>query len=325
MTHAIRVHSPGGPEVLAWEPVEVGEPGPGQVRLRQTAVGVNFIDTYQRSGLYSLPLPSGLGSEAAGVVEAVGEGVSEVAVGDRVAYGSGAPVGAYAEARVVPVAGLVKLPDGVADETAAAMMLKGLTAEYLLRRTYRVKAGDVIVITAAAGGVGLIACQWARALGATVVGTVGSEAKAELAHAHGCSHPVVTGKEDLVARVQELTDGRGAPVVYDSVGKDSFATSMKCLAPRGLLVSFGQSSGLVPPLDIRALSDAGSLYLTRPTLKTYVATRADLVAAAAALFDVVEQGSVRIQVNHRYPLREVAAAHRDLEARKTTGSVVLVP
>jgi NADPH:quinone reductase len=325
MAGMVRVHAVGGPEVLRFEQVEVGEPGPGQVRLRQTAIGLNFIDVYHRSGLYPVAnLPFTPGIEAAGVVEAIGEGVSEVAVGDRVAYAA-PPIGAYAEARLMQADRLVKLPDGIDDRQAAAMMLKGMTAHYLLRRTFPVQAGQTILFHAAAGGVGLIACQWARHLGARVLGTVGSEAKAELARAHGCDVPIRYDREDVVARVRELTDGKGVSVVYDSVGKDTFAKSLDCLAPRGMLVAFGQSSGNIPPLDLGVLSQKGSLYVTRPTLMTYTAAREDLLASAKELFEVVRKGAVRIEVHQTFALRDAAEAHRALEGRKTTGSTLLLP
>jgi len=321
----IRIHETGGPEVLRWEEAEVPAPGPGEVRLRQTAVGLNFIDVYHRTGLYRLPLPSGLGQEAAGVVEAVGAGVEVLRPGDRVAYcGAGAP-GAYAELRNAPADRMVPLPAGVDDRTAAAMMLKGLTAWYLLRRIHPVQAGETILVHSAAGGVGLILCQWAAHLGATVIGTVGSPAKAALAAAHGCHHPLLLGQDDFVARARDLTGGKGLPVVYDSVGKDTFMASLDCLRPRGLMVSFGQSSGAVPPLDVTVLSAKGSLFLTRPSLFAYVAERAELLAAAAELFDLVQAGVLRIEINQTYPLREAATAHRDLEGRRTTGSTVLLP
>ena len=325
MPHAIRFHEAGGPEVLRWEEVEVGAPASGQVRLRQTAVGLNFIDTYHRTGLYPVPeFPSGIGLEAAGVVEAVGPDVAELRPGDRVAYAS-PPIGAYAEARLMPADRLVKLPDDIDDRTAAAMMLQGMTAQYLLRRTHRVAPGETILVHAAAGGVGLILCQWAKHLGATVIGTVGSEEKAAVARAHGCDHPILYRTENVVDRVREITGGAGVPVVYDSVGKDTFASSLDCLAPLGLMVTFGSSSGPVPPVDVAVLSAKGSLFLTRPTLFTYTAKRADLPASATDLFDVVRRGAVRIAVNQTYPLREAAQAHRDLEARRTTGSTVLLP
>ncbi len=293
--------------------------------MRQSAVGLNYIDTYHRSGLYPLPrLPAVIGMEGAGVVEAVGEGVSEVEPGDRVAYAA-PPVGAYAEARLIPADRLVPLPDDIADESAAAMMLQGMTAHYLLHRTYEVKAGDTILVHAAAGGVGLITCQWAKHLGATVIGTVGSDRKAELAAAHGCDHPIVYTREDFVDRVREITGGAGASVVYDSVGKDTFTDSLDCLRPFGLMVSFGQSSGAIPPFDTGLLVEKGSLYLTRPTLMTYTAKREDLLAGASELFGVVRKGTVKIEINQTYPLKDAARAHRDLEGRKTTGSTVLIP
>ena len=292
--------------------------------MRHTAVGLNFIDTYHRTGLYPLPLPFVPGLEAAGVVEALGDAVEGLSVGDRVAYGAG-PLGAYAEARLMPADKLVRIPPGVDDNTAAAMMLQGMTVEYLLRRTYRVREGDTILLHAAAGGVGLIACQWAKHLGATIVGTVGSDEKAELARAHGCDHPVVYTRESFVDRVKDLTGGRGVPVVYDSVGKDTFQDSLECLSPRGLMVTFGQSSGSVPPFDPGILSARGSLFLTRPTLMHYVATRADLESSASALFDVVAAGHVNVEVRQRFSLADAAEAHRALEGRRTTGSTVLVP
>lgn len=322
MVHAIRFATAGGPEVLSWQEVDVGKPGQGQVRLRHTAVGLNYIDTYHRSGLYALPMPSGLGSEAAGVVEEVGSGVSGLRPGDRVAY-AGGPIGAYAEARVMPADRLVPLPAGITDQQAAAMMLKGMTAWYLVRRTHRVKPGETILIHAAAGGVGLIVCQWAKHLGATVIGTVGDDEKAALARRNGCDHPIVYRREDFVARVNEITHGKKLPVVYDSVGKDTFYKSLDCLAPLGLMASFGQSSGAIGPVDIGILSAKGSLYLTRPTLNSYTATREDLLDAARELFSVVETGAVKIAVNQSYALRDAAQAHRDLEGRRTTGQTVL--
>jgi len=322
-TMAIRIHGTGGPEVLVWEPVEVGRPGPGQARLRQTAIGLNFIDTYHRSGLYPLDLPAVLGREAAGVVEEVGPGVTELKPGDRVAYAL--YPGSYAESRVIPVAQLVPLPDDVDERTAAAIMLKGLTAHYLLRRTYRVAQGETILFHAAAGGVGLIACQWARSLGATVVGTVGSAEKAELARAHGCDHPVRYDSEDFVERVKDITGGCGVPVVYDSVGRTTFERSLDCLAPLGMMVSFGQASGPVPPFDPGILARKGSLFLTRPTLATYIARREDLLEASAELFDAVRRGDVRAEIGQTYPLGEAAQAHQDLEARRTSGSTLLLP
>jgi NADPH2:quinone reductase len=324
MTGVVRVHETGGPEVLCYEQVEIGQPGPGQALIRQTAVGLNFIDVYFRSGLYPAPsLPFVAGQEGAGVVEAVGEGVAEVEVGQRVAYAG--PLGAYAERRLISADRLVPVPDGITDEQAAAMMLKGMTAHYLLRRTFRVEPGQTILFHAAAGGVGLIACQWAKHLGANVIGTVGSAEKAELAKAHGCDHPIRYDQEDVVARVRELTGGRGVPVVYDSVGQATFQRSLDCLAPLGMMVCFGQSSGKIPPFDTAILGQKGSLFLTRPSLVNYTAARADLVRAASELFDVVQRGAVRIQINQRYPVREAAEAHRALEGRRTTGSTVLLP
>lgn len=324
MTHAIRIHQTGGPEVLRWEEVAVPPPAAGEATVRHHAVGLNFIDTYHRTGLYPLPLPAGIGLEGAGVVEAVGEGVSEVKVGDRVAY-AGGPVGAYAEVRNLPAHRLLKLPDAISFNTAAAMMLQGLTAAYLLRRTYRVQAGDSVLIHAAAGGVGLMACQWAKALGATVIGTVGSEAKAVLAKAHGCDHVINYSTENFTARVREITGGEGVPVVYDGVGKDTFMGSLDSLRPLGMLVTYGNASGPVPPFDLLLLSQKGSLFVTRPTIMHYTAKRADLEALGAELFDVVASGQVRIEVNQTYSLADAAKAHRDLEARKTTGSTILLP
>lgn len=323
MPHVIRIYQNGGPEQMQWEEVTVGDPGPGEVRVRNTAIGLNFIDTYHRSGLYPMPLPLVLGSEGAGVVEAVGPKVKEFKVGDHVAYAQ--PIGAYAEVLIRPVARLVKIPAGIKDETAAAMMLKGMTAWYLCRRTYRVKKGDTIVVHAAAGGVGQILCQWAKHLGATVIGTVGSDEKIALAKKAGCKHVVVMSREKLPVRVKEITKGKGVPVVYDGVGKDTFVESLDCLAPLGLMASFGNASGAVAPVNIGILAQKGSLYLTRPTLVNYTSAREDLLTAARELFAVVKKGAVKITINQRYPLREAAQAHRDLEARKTTGSTVLLP
>ena len=322
MAQAIRFAKPGGPEVLEWQQIEVGKPGPGQVRLRHTAVGLNYIDTYHRSGLYQLPMPSGLGSEGAGVVEEVGPGVTGLKSGDRVAYAGGS-IGSYAEERVMPADRLVPVPAGITDQQAAGMMLKGMTAWYLVRRTHQVKRGETILIHAAAGGVGLIVSQWAKHLGAIVIGTVGDEEKAALAKKNGCDHPILYKREDFVTRVNELTQGKKLPVVYDSVGKDTFYKSLDCLAPLGLMVSFGQSSGAIGPVDIGILSAKGSLFLTRPTLNTYTASREDLLTAARELFEVVQSGAVKIAVNQAYPLREAARAHRDLEGRRTTGSTIL--
>ena len=323
MPYAMRVHEHGGPEKLRWEQVQVGEPGEGQVRVRNTAVGLNFVDTYQRSGLYPMQLPFTPGSEGAGVVEAVGPKVKDFKVGDRVAYSS--PVGAYAEVLLRPAARLVKIPAGIDDKTAAAMMLKGLTTQYLIRRTYRVKKGDTILMHAAAGGVGQILCQWAKALGATVIGTVGSDEKAALAKKAGCKHVIVTSRENFVDQVKAITKGKGVPVVYDGVGKDTFMGSLDCLSPLGLLASFGNASGAVTQFNPGVLAGKGSLFLTRPTLNTYTASREDLVKSAAELFAVVKSGKVRIAINQTYPLREAAQAQRDLESRKTTGSTVLIP
>ena len=325
MVKAIRIHRTGGPDAMRWEDVEVGVPGPGEIRIRHEAVGLNYIDVYFRTGLYPAPsLPFSPGMEGAGVVEAVGEGVDSLAVGDRVAYAA-PPVGSYAEERLMPADKVVKVPPGIEPRQAAAMMLQGMTVEYLLRRTYPVRSGETILFHAAAGGVGLIACQWARHLGATVIGTVSSDEKAELARAHGCDHPIVYTREDFTDRVRELTDGAGVPVVYDAVGRDTFAGSLDCLRPRGMLVSFGQSSGKIDPFDIGILSAKGSLYVTRPTLMTYTANRADLERSAQALFDIVAGGAVRITVNQTFPLAEAANAHRALESRQTTGSTILVP
>jgi NADPH2:quinone reductase len=322
--HAIRFHQTGGPEVLSWDSVEVGDPGPGEVRVRHTAVGLNYIDTYHRSGLYPVTLPSGLGLEAAGVIEAVGEGVTGVAPGDRVAYGTG-PLGAYAEARVMTPDTLLRLPDAIDDRAAAAMMLQGLTVQYLIRRLFRVEPGMTVLFHAAAGGVGLIACQWLKHLGATVIGTVGSPEKAELARAHGCDHTILYREEDFVARVKEITGGKGVPVVYDGVGKDVFDGSLDCLQRLGMMVTYGNASGPVPAVSPLTLNAKGSLFLTRPKLMDYAATREELVSMADDLFGVVASGAVRIAINQTYPLADAAQAHRDLEARKTTGSTVLLP
>ena len=324
MPHAIRMHAPGAADVMVLEEVDVGQPGPGEARVRHTAIGLNYIDTYHRSGLYPLPLPSGIGQEAAGVVEAVGPGVNWVRKGDRVAY-SGGPVGAYATERVMPADRLVKIPDGIDDITAATLMLKGLTVQYLFRQTYVLKGGETILFHAAAGGVGLIACQWARALGVEMIGTVGSDAKAELAKAHGCAHTIVYTKDDFVARTKELTAGKGVPVVYDSIGKDTFPKSLDCLAPRGLFVSYGAASGPIAAFNIGLLAQKGSLYVTRPTLFTYAATRESLNAMADDMFKLVLAGKIKSEARQQYPLREAAAAHRALESRVTTGATVLLP
>ena len=325
MTKAIRIHKPGGPEEMRWEDVEVGAPGPGEARLRHTAVGLNYIDVYHRSGLYPLPaMPAVIGLEGAGIVEAVGEGVTDIRTGDRVAYAA-PPPGSYAEERNMPADRLIKLPAEISDLQAAAMMLQGMTVHYLIRRTHRVKKGETVLFHAAAGGVGLIACQWLKHLGATVIGTVGSEEKAELARAHGCAHTIDYRNEDFAERVKEITGGAGVPVVYDSVGKDTFEGSLACLAPMGLLVGFGNASGPVPPFDLSRMAPLGSLFITRPTLMTYTAKRDDLVAGANGIFEVVLSGAVKIEINQTYALSEAAQAHRDLEARKTTGSTVLLP
>lgn len=321
---AIRMARTGGPEVLEYVDVEVGEPGPGEARVRQHAIGLNYIDVYFRTGLYPMPLPSGLGQEGAGVVEAVGEGVTSVAPGDRVAYAGGGN-GAYSELRTMTAASLVRLPDGIDFDTAAAMMLQGLTVQYLFNGTYQVKPGQTILFHAAAGGVGLIACQWARALGVNLIGTVGSKEKGELAKAAGAAHVINYNEEDVVARVLEITKGEKVPVVYDSVGKDTFTRSLDCLQPRGLMVSFGNSSGPVRPFSMSELASRGSLYLTRPSLAAYTATRADLEARAADLFAMVESGKVKIDVRQRFPLADAAQAHIALEARRTTGSTILLP
>jgi NADPH:quinone reductase len=324
MAHAIRIHANGGPEVLKWEAVEVGKPGTGEVRLRQTGVGLNYIDVYHRSGLYKLAsFPAVIGMEGAGVVEAVGPGVSDLEVGDRVAYAG--VLGAYADVRLVPADRLVKLPNSLDDVTAASMMLQGMTARYLLRETYRCTPETVLLFHAAAGGVGLIVCQWAKAIGATMIGTVGSDEKAQLATAAGCTHVINYRTEDYVKRVREITQGVGCDVVYDGVGKDTFPSSLDCLRPKGLWVSFGNASGAVPPFDLQILSAKGSLYATRPTVMTYTARREDLLANAAELFAMVSSGAIEIVPSRSYPLREAAQAHRDLEARKTTGSIVLIP
>ncbi|MCY7387887.1 MAG: quinone oxidoreductase [Burkholderiales bacterium] len=324
MTNAIRIHEHGSPEVMKWEVVEVGNPGEKEIRVRHTAVGLNYIDTYHRTGLYKIPLPSVIGREGAGIVEAIGTGVTEFKVGDRVAYGS-APIGSYSEARLVAADRVVKIPDGVTDQQAASMMLKGMTAQYLIRRSYAVKPGDTILFHAAAGGVGLILCQWAKHLGATVIGTVGSEEKATLAKANGCDYVINYRTDDFVARVAEITAGKKCAVVYDGVGKDTFMKSLDCARPRGLVALFGNASGKVEPLDLGLLAAKGSLFVTRPTLDTHVASREDLVATANDLFDVVGRGIVKIEINQRYALKDAAQAHRDLEARKTTGSTVLIP
>ncbi|MBL6932251.1 MAG: quinone oxidoreductase [Rhodospirillales bacterium] len=325
MSKAIRIHETGGPEVLKWEDVDVGAPGPGEARVRHSAVGLNYIDIYGRTGLYPLPsLPHVLGMEGAGVVEAIGEGVSEVAAGDRVAYVA-APPGAYCEERLVAADRLVKLPDNISNQTGAAMMLQGMTAQYLLRRTYNVKAGDTILIHAAAGGVGLIVCQWARHLGATIIGTVGSDEKAELARAHGCDYAIVYTRENFKDQVAEITGGQGVNVVYDSIGKDTFMDSLDSLKPLGTMVTFGNATGPVDPFSPGILAAKGSLFVTRPTLFTYIAKRDELLTMAGDLFDVVSSGAVKIEINQTYDLKDTAQAHADLEGRKTTGSTILIP
>lgn len=324
MVHAIRIHQYGGPEAMRWEAVDVGAPGPGEIRIRHHAVGLNYIDVYHRSGSYPLAaLPAVIGMEGAGEVLAVGAGVTGLAPGDRVAYAN--PIGAYAEERIIPAERVVKLPDAIPYQTAAAMMLQGMTAEYLLLRTFKVGPETTLLFHAAAGGVGLIACQWARHLGATIIGTVGSDEKAEQARAAGCTHVINYRRENFVERVRELTGGKGCDVVYDGIGKDTYPGSLDCLKPRGLWVSFGNASGKIEGFDLGLLATKGSLYATRPTLFTYIAKRDELVASANALFDVVARGIVTINVNQTYPLSAAADAHRDLEARRTTGSTVLLP
>ena len=325
MPKAIRIHKNGGPEVMIWEDVQVGEPGAGEARIRHHAVGLNFIDIYFRTGLYPSPaMPAGLGSEGAGVVEAVGAGVTHVKPGDRVAYAGGGN-GAYAESRVMPAIVLVKLPDSLSFEQGAAMMLQGMTVQYLIKQSFPVKAGDTVLWTAAAGGVGLFAMQWLRALGVNVIGTVSNDQKAEVARAHGCTHTVVSGRDDVVARVKEITAGKGVPVVYDSVGKDTWESSLTCLRPLGYMISFGNASGAVPPVNLTTLSAKGSVYVQRPSLMTYIADRTRLDAMAADLFAVVANGQVKVNINHRYALDNAGQAQADLEARKTTGSTVLLP
>ncbi|SNS41107.1 NADPH2:quinone reductase [Noviherbaspirillum humi] len=324
MTKAIRIAANGGPEVLEYVDVEVGEPGPGEIRVRHKACGLNYIDVYFRTGLYPQPLPAGLGMEGAGIVEAVGQGVSHLKTGDRVAYAS-RPPGAYAEARVMNAAYVVKLPEGIDFETGAAMMLQGLTVQYLFRRTFPLRGGETILFHAAAGGVGLIASQWARAIGVTMIGTVGSDEKAELAKAHGCAHVINYNTENFVERVKEITGGKGVPVVYDSIGKDTFIGSLDCLAPLGMMVSFGNASGPVPPFSVNELASRGSLFITRPSLFNYIAKREDLDVMANDLFSMVLSHKIKIGINQRYALKDVAQAHRDLESRKTTGSTILIP
>ncbi|MGM0561478.1 MAG: quinone oxidoreductase family protein [Pseudomonadota bacterium] len=325
MTKAVRLYEHGGPEVFVWEDVDLPAPGSGEVRLKHAAVGLNYIDVYHRTGLYPTGEPPvTIGLEGAGTIQAVGDGVEELKEGMRVAYAS-PPIGSYAQERNMPADRLVRLPDGIDDQTAAAMMLQGMTVQYLIRRTYRVKAGETVLFHAAAGGVGLIASQWLKALGVKVIGTVGSDEKAELAKAHGCTHTINYRTEDFVARVKELTHGVGVPVVYDSIGKETFEASLDCLQPMGTMVSFGNASGPVEAFDLGLLAAKGSLFVTRPSLMAYTAKRADLVASANELFEVVQSGAVKIEINQTYPLSETAQAHRDLEARKTTGSTILLP
>ena len=324
MVHAIRIHAHGGPEAMKWEPIELGDPGAGELRIRHLAVGLNYIDVYHRTGLYPVPgLPAVIGMEGCGEVLSVGDGVTGFKTGDRVAYAN--PIGSYAEERLITAERVVRVPEGIAANTAAAMMLQGMTVRYLLNVTYKVGPDTTMLFHAAAGGVGLIACQWAKHLGATIIGTVGSEEKASLAKAHGCTHTINYRSEDFVARVRELTDGKGVDVVYDSIGKDTFPGSLDCLRPLGLWVSFGNASGAIEGFDIGLLSKKGSLFATRPTLFTYTAKREDLVDSANDLFDLVNRGIVKIAVNQTYPLRDAAQAHRDLEGRKTTGSTVMIP
>ena len=321
MTNAIRIHETGRPEVLRWETVDVGDPGPGQLRIRQQVAGVNFIDVYHRTGLYQQPLPFTPGVEGAGTVEALGEGVGGFAVGDRIAYAG--PIGGYAEERLLDADRAVKLPDGIGNDQAAAMMLRGMTVEMLLRRVHRIEAGETIFVHAAAGGVGLILCQWAKALGATVIGTVSTDEKAKLARANGCDHPIVYTRDDFVAEVDRITDGRKLPVVYDSVGKDTFLKSLDCLAPRGMMVSYGNASGAPDPMPPGLLAQKGSLFLTRPTLYHYIATREELDRSAGELFEMLSSGKVRIDVGQTFDLKDAAEAHRALESRRTTGSTIL--
>jgi len=324
MTHAIRIHTPGGPEVMSWDKLDVPPPGPGEVRVRHTAVGLNYIDTYHRSGAYKLPLPSGLGQEAAGVVEALGPGVTELKVGQRVAYGTG-PIGAYCEMRNMPVDKLVPLPEGIADRDAAAMMLKGLTVQYLFRQIGKLKAGDTVLFHAAAGGVGLIACQWARAIGVKLIGTVSSDEKAALAKSHGCAETIVYTRENVIDRVKALTGGKGVPIVYDGVGKDVFPGVLDCLSPRGLWCLFGASSGPVPPFDLQLLAQKGSLWVTRPTLFNYANPRENMISMANEMFELMRAGKVKAEVHQTFPLSKAADAHRALQGRQTTGATLLLP
>ena len=324
ITNAIRVHKQGGPEEMRWEEVSLPKIQSGDVLIKHTAIGLNYIDTYHRSGLYAMPVPLTLGIEGAGVIEETGESVKDLKVGDRVAYAS-PPTGSYAERKVMPADRLVKIPDDISDEVAAAIMLKGMTVEYLVRRTYNVKAGQTVLFHAAAGGVGLIACQWLKAIGATVIGTVGSEEKAALAKANGCEHTILYREESFVDKVKEITNGEGVPVVYDGIGKDTALQGLDCLSPLGMLVVFGNSSGNAPPIETGLLAAKGSLFLTRPTLMTYNAKREDLVESAQQLFNMVSNGKINISINARYNLKDAAQAHKDLESRKTTGSTLLIP
>jgi NADPH2:quinone reductase len=324
ITNAIRVHKQGGPEEMKWEEVALPEIQKGDVLIKHTAIGLNYIDTYHRSGLYTMPVPLTLGIEGAGVIEEAGESVKDLKVGDRVAYAS-PPTGSYAERKVMPADRLVKIPDDISDEVAAAIMLKGMTVEYLVRRTYNVKAGQAVLFHAAAGGVGLIACQWLKAIGAIVIGTVGSDEKAALAKENGCDHTILYREEDFVAKVKEITNGEGVPVVYDGIGKDTAIQGLDCLSPLGMMVIFGNASGNAPPIDTGLLAAKGSLFLTRPTLMTYNAKRADLVESAQQLFNMVGSGKINISINARYALKDAAQAHKDLESRKTTGSTLLIP
>ncbi|MBL4720692.1 MAG: quinone oxidoreductase [Alphaproteobacteria bacterium] len=323
MTHAIVMREPGGPDVLKWEEVATAEPGPGEIRIKQTAVGLNYIDCYHRTGLYPLDYPATIGMEGAGAIDAVGDGVTTLSIGDRVAYASGPPA-AYTQSRIIPANRVVALPDSISDDTAAAMMLQGMTVQYLIRTTYRVKAGETVLLHAAAGGVGLIACQWLKQLGATVIGTVGSDAKAELAKSHGCDHTIIYTRENFTDRVRDITNGEGVPVVYDSIGKDTFDGSLDCLSPMGMFVSFGNASGPLEPFNPGILAAKGSLFFTRPSLVNYTAKSEDLQNSAKELFEAVAKG-LKIEINQRFPLKDAAAAHRALEARETTGSTILQP
>ena len=323
-TNAIRVHKQGGPEEMKWETVDLPTIKEGEVLIKHTAIGLNYIDTYHRSGLYPMPVPLTLGLEGAGIIEEIGENVNGLKAGDRVAYAS-PPTGSYAEAKVMPADRLVKIPDNISDEVAAAIMLKGMTVEYLVRRTYNVKAGQTVLLHAAAGGVGLIACQWLKAIGATTIGTVGSEEKAALAKANGCDHTILYREENFVDRVNEITNEKGVPVVYDGIGKDTALQGLDCLSPFGLMVIFGNASGNAPPIDTGLLAAKGSLFLTRPTLMTYNAKREALVDSAQQVFNMVGSGKINISINARYDLKDAAQAHKDLESRKTTGSTLLMP